>query len=106
MFHSRRVRPKHVALTVTCLTRINHKELGVKLKYHMFLVSLQQSLDVLVSPIREAPRFSDLSTEEVSDLFISTQKVSDVIQKEYKATSLSIAIQVNNTQFFYYLLRS
>eukprot|EP00112_Aurelia_sp_Birch-Aquarium-sp1_P017687 Seg4127.5 transcript_id=Seg4127.5/GoldUCD/mRNA.D3Y31 product="Bis 5'-adenosyl-triphosphatase" protein_id=Seg4127.5/GoldUCD/D3Y31 len=48
---------------------------------------------VLVSSIREAARFSDLSQEEVADLFISTQMVSNVVKKEFSASSLSIAIQ-------------
>ena len=52
--------------------------------------------DVLVSSIREAARFSDLSQEEVADLFVSTQMVSNAVKQEFNATSLSIAIQVSN----------
>ena len=48
---------------------------------------------VLVSPIRVVKRFCDLTEEEVMDLFVSTQKIARVIEKEYGATSLSIAIQ-------------
>lgn len=48
---------------------------------------------VLVSPIRVVKRFCDLTEEEVADLFTSTQKIARIIEKEYGATSLSIAIQ-------------
>ena len=48
---------------------------------------------VLVSPIRVAKRFSDLTEDEVADLFKSTQKIGRVIEREYGATSVSIAIQ-------------
>ncbi|XP_065066823.1 bis(5'-adenosyl)-triphosphatase-like [Rhopilema esculentum] len=48
---------------------------------------------VLVSSIREAPRFSDLSHDEVADLFISSQKVSNVVKDVYNATSLTLAVQ-------------
>eukprot|EP00795_Rhopilema_esculentum_P002381 gene2381-18024_t len=50
-------------------------------------------VDVLVSSIREAPRFSDLSHDEVADLFISSQKVSNVVKDVYNATSLTLAVQ-------------
>ena len=48
---------------------------------------------VLVSPIRVVQRFVDMQEEEVSDLFITTQKICRVIEKEFGSTSLSIAIQ-------------
>lgn len=48
---------------------------------------------VLVSPFRVVKRFADLTAEEVSDLFISSQKISSVVQKEFNATSLTISIQ-------------
>ncbi|XP_031553245.1 bis(5'-adenosyl)-triphosphatase-like [Actinia tenebrosa] len=48
---------------------------------------------VLVSPFRVVKRFADLTEEEVSDLFISTQKISSVIQEEFNASSLTISIQ-------------
>lgn len=46
-----------------------------------------------MSPIRVVKRFCDLTEEEVADLFTSTQKIARIIEKEYGATSLSIAIQ-------------
>ena len=71
-------------------------KIGLERFYDIQLFSLSFTKDVLVSTIRQAPRFSDLNKEEVSDLFISTQTVSNVIKEEYKATSLSIAIQVHH----------
>ena len=48
---------------------------------------------VLVSPRRVTPRFSDLTQVEVTDLFLTVQKVGRMIEHVYKATSLNIAIQ-------------
>ena len=39
------------------------------------------------------PRFSDLTQVEVTDLFLTVQKVGRMIEHVYKATSLNIAIQ-------------
>jgi bis(5'-adenosyl)-triphosphatase len=48
---------------------------------------------VLVSPLRRAPRFNDLTPPEVADLFSTVQRVSRTIERVYKATALNIAIQ-------------
>ena len=48
---------------------------------------------VLVSPRRVASRLSDLSTAEVTDLFLTVQRVGRMIERVYKASSLNIAIQ-------------
>ncbi|MCJ1434641.1 hypothetical protein MMC27_004010 [Xylographa pallens] len=48
---------------------------------------------VLVSPRRVVPRLSDLSQDEVVDLFLTVQKVGRVIERVYKASSLNIAMQ-------------
>ena len=48
---------------------------------------------VLVAPIRFVRRFCDLTEDEVADLFLSTQKISRVVEREFKATSLSIVMQ-------------
>ncbi len=48
---------------------------------------------VLVSPIREAQRFSDLTPSEVSDLFQTVQIVSHAIEKHYGGQALTISIQ-------------
>ncbi|CAH1759829.1 8172_t:CDS:2 [Entrophospora sp. SA101] len=51
------------------------------------------SIDVLVAPYRQVPRFTELTSEEVCDIMISAQKIGKVIEKEYKSDSLTIAIQ-------------
>ncbi|GAA5850906.1 hypothetical protein JCM8547_009128 [Rhodosporidiobolus lusitaniae] len=48
---------------------------------------------VLVVPTRVIPRFADLTPDEVSDLFSSVHAISKVIEKEYKAQALNIALQ-------------
>ncbi|KAI4163368.1 MAG: hypothetical protein LQ342_003103 [Letrouitia transgressa] len=48
---------------------------------------------VLVSPRRIIPRLSDLSHTEVTDLFLTVQRVGRMIERVYGASSLNIAIQ-------------
>ncbi|GAA5894919.1 bis(5'-adenosyl)-triphosphatase [Sporobolomyces salmoneus] len=48
---------------------------------------------VLIIPKRVVPRFRDLTGEEVTDLFKSVHEVSRVIEKEFKAQALNIAMQ-------------
>lgn len=48
---------------------------------------------VLVSPRRVTPRLSDLSHAEVTDLFLTVQRVGQVVQRVYDASSLNVAIQ-------------
>ncbi|KAM0792820.1 hypothetical protein ACM66B_002586 [Microbotryomycetes sp. NB124-2] len=48
---------------------------------------------VLVIPKRVVPRFRDLTPAEVADLFACTHQISQVIEKEYKAHALNLAIQ-------------
>ena len=48
---------------------------------------------VLVAPLRIVKRFCELTEDEVADLFLSTQKISGVIEQEFKASSLTVAIQ-------------
>jgi bis(5'-adenosyl)-triphosphatase len=48
---------------------------------------------VLVSPIRSVARLHDLTPTEVSDLFLTVQRVGRMIERVYKATALNIAIQ-------------
>ncbi|CAJ0861112.1 3154_t:CDS:2 [Entrophospora sp. SA101] len=47
------------------------------------------SIDVLVAPYRQVPRFTELTSEEVCDIMISAQKIGKVIEKEYKRWSSS-----------------
>ncbi|SGY68737.1 BQ5605_C004g02915 [Microbotryum silenes-dioicae] len=52
-----------------------------------------QFADVLVIPKRVVPRFGELTADETTDLFLSVQQVARVIEKEYKAQSMNIAVQ-------------
>ncbi|KAL7408290.1 hypothetical protein ABVT39_021134 [Epinephelus coioides] len=49
--------------------------------------------DVLVCPMRPVERFRDLQPDEVADLFSTTQRVANLVEKHFNATSLTIAIQ-------------
>lgn len=48
---------------------------------------------VLVCPVRPVERFRELRPEEVADLFSATQRVANMVEKHFNATSLTIAIQ-------------
>ncbi|KAJ7998937.1 hypothetical protein DPEC_G00210170 [Dallia pectoralis] len=48
---------------------------------------------VLVCPLRPVERFRDLRPDEVADLFITTQRVADLMEKQLQASSLTVAIQ-------------
>lgn len=48
---------------------------------------------VLVIPKRVAPRFTELTAEEVTDLFLSVQTVSKTLEKAYSVDALNIAMQ-------------
>eukprot|EP01116_Phalansterium_solitarium_P011264 TRINITY_DN26895_c0_g1_i1.p1 TRINITY_DN26895_c0_g1~~TRINITY_DN26895_c0_g1_i1.p1 ORF type:complete len:165 (+),score=54.70 TRINITY_DN26895_c0_g1_i1:143-637(+) len=48
---------------------------------------------VLVIPRRRVMRFKDLTDEEIADLFVATRQISTVIEREYNATALTIAVQ-------------
>ena len=63
------------------------------------------STDVLVIPKRVAPRIGDLLPDEVSDLFLTVQRVSKVIEAVYKADALNIALQVSQTVYARRILR-
>ncbi|KAG1671761.1 Nitrilase and fragile histidine triad fusion protein NitFhit [Nymphon striatum] len=48
---------------------------------------------VLISPLRVVQRLSDLTCEEISDLFSVVQKVQKVVEKVFNGTSCTVAIQ-------------
>eukprot|EP01126_Amoeba_proteus_P010052 TRINITY_DN13894_c0_g1_i1.p1 TRINITY_DN13894_c0_g1~~TRINITY_DN13894_c0_g1_i1.p1 ORF type:complete len:141 (-),score=26.06 TRINITY_DN13894_c0_g1_i1:23-445(-) len=48
---------------------------------------------VLVIPKRRTLKFSELTPEEVSDLWMTVQKIGSVIERHYSATSLTFALQ-------------
>ena len=45
-------------------------------------------------PRRVVPRLTDLHPEEITDLFLSVQRIGRVVEGAYKAQALSIAVQV------------
>jgi len=53
--------------------------------------SCSYNADVLVIPRRVAPRFRDLTADEVTDLFQSVHQISRVIEREYKAQCVPLA---------------
>uniref|UniRef100_A0A0B7ALN2 Bis(5'-adenosyl)-triphosphatase n=1 Tax=Arion vulgaris TaxID=1028688 RepID=A0A0B7ALN2_9EUPU len=48
---------------------------------------------VMVIPLRAAAEFSELSPAEVTDLFLTVQRVDNVVRKHFGTTSSTIAIQ-------------
>lgn len=52
--------------------------------------------DVLIIPRRVVPRLADLQTAEVADLFLAVQQVGTVIESAYKASALTISLQVSH----------
>lgn len=63
--------------------------------YSFAFVNLKPLLPghVLVSPLRPVPRLSDLDSTEVSDLFLTVQRVSRMLERVYEASALNIAMQ-------------
>jgi bis(5'-adenosyl)-triphosphatase len=59
------------------------------------LVNLKPILPghVLVSPLRPVARFRDLEATEISDLFLTVQRVSRMVERVYAGSALNIAIQ-------------
>lgn len=48
---------------------------------------------MLIIPKRVVERFTELTNEEVSDLFISAQKVGRIVEQVFGSSSLTVAIQ-------------
>lgn len=61
----------------------------------MALVNLKPLLPghVLVCPKRVAPRLADLTAEEISDLYLTVQRMGRLVERIYGASSLNIAMQ-------------
>lgn len=59
------------------------------------LVNLKPLLPghVLVIPRRVTPRLSDLTHAELTDLFLTVQRVGRMVERVYEASSLNVAIQ-------------
>ena len=49
--------------------------------------------DVLVSPLRVVKHFCDLTSEEVQDLFLTAQRVSNIVKLHYKSKALTVSMQ-------------
>lgn len=47
----------------------------------------------LVCPLRRVQRFSELSSDEISALFLAVQRIGSVLEKAYDAESLTISVQ-------------
>ncbi|KAK9313679.1 HIT-like domain-containing protein [Lipomyces starkeyi] len=71
------------------------RQVFYKSRHSFALVNVKPLLPghVLVCPYRVVPRVKDLSAEEIADLFLTVQRVSEVIEDVYKGQSLNIAIQ-------------
>ncbi|ORZ05231.1 HIT-like domain-containing protein [Absidia repens] len=74
---------------------IPETQIFYKSPYCLGLVNLKPVVTghVLVVTKRLAARFNDLTPEEATDMILSTQKISSVIEKHYKASSLTFTIQ-------------
>eukprot|EP00199_Chlamydomonas_sp_CCMP681_P003099 CAMPEP_0119105556 /NCGR_PEP_ID=MMETSP1180-20130426/3483_1 /TAXON_ID=3052 ORGANISM="Chlamydomonas cf sp, Strain CCMP681" /NCGR_SAMPLE_ID=MMETSP1180 /ASSEMBLY_ACC=CAM_ASM_000741 /LENGTH=179 /DNA_ID=CAMNT_0007090631 /DNA_START=164 /DNA_END=703 /DNA_ORIENTATION=- len=48
---------------------------------------------VLVSSKRVVPRFADLSAEEVTDLWLTAQRVGNLVENHFQGTSLTLTLQ-------------
>jgi len=62
--------------------------------------SLYLIVDVLVVPQRVVPRLSDLTGEEIADVFQAAQTVGRVVEKAFAGESITIACQVYHAYFF------
>jgi len=58
-------------------------------------MTLTRRAHVLVCPRRLVPRFTDLTADETSDLWLTAQKVGSKLETFHNASSLTLAIQVN-----------
>lgn len=58
---------------------------------------------MLVCPLRTVERFGELRPDELADLFSTTQRVANLVERHFGATSLTIAIQVKHRHFCLYL---
>ena len=63
-------------------------------------------IDVLVCPKRVAERYKDLHPEEISDLFLVAQKISNAVELFYNATSVTMSIQVRIFLKFYLIIQT
>ncbi|KAK5118496.1 hypothetical protein LTR62_003011 [Meristemomyces frigidus] len=64
-------------------------------KHSFALVNLKPLLPghILVSPLAVKPSLSDLTTEEISDLFLTVTRVQRTLKRLYKADAFNVAVQ-------------
>ncbi len=74
---------------------LNPTDIFIRTKLSFGFVNLKPILPghILVSPKRVVPRFSDLTTDEVQDLFLCVHRIAPVLEKVYDGTSMTIAVQ-------------
>jgi bis(5'-adenosyl)-triphosphatase len=75
---------------------IRSTELFYLSKYSMGLVNLKPIVPghLLVVSRRLVPRFTELTPDEVADLFTSAQRIARMVETEYQAESITLAVQV------------
>lgn len=64
-------------------------------KHSFALVNLKPLLPghVLVSPLAVKPSLSDLSKEEIADLFLTVTRIQRTLKRLYKADAFNVAVQ-------------
>ncbi|KAI9104730.1 HIT-like domain-containing protein [Phlyctochytrium arcticum] len=74
---------------------IRSNEIFLTTKFSLGLVNYKPIVPghVLIMPRRVVARFADLTSEEVSDLYLNAQAIGKVIEKEYEGTSLTFTTQ-------------
>lgn len=77
---------------------LNATDIFVKTPLSIGFVNLKPILPghVLVSPKRVVPRLADMTKDEVTDLFQAVHRIGPVIEKVYKGTALTVALQDGN----------
>lgn len=74
---------------------ISQDQIFYETEYSIAFVNIRPVVPghVIVIPRRRCPRFTNLTAQEVADLWWTAQKVGKELEKYHKATSLSLAIQ-------------
>ena len=49
---------------------------------------------MLVCPLRNVERFRDMTSDEVSDMFLSVHIIAKALERHYGVTALSVGLQV------------
>ncbi|XP_062171659.1 bifunctional bis(5'-adenosyl)-triphosphatase/adenylylsulfatase FHIT isoform X2 [Alnus glutinosa] len=75
--------------------KIRHDEVFYSTQLSFAMVNLRPVVPghVLVCPRREVKRFVDLTADEISDLWLTAQKVGSQLEHYHKASSLTFTIQ-------------